>query len=241
MAKYSTSVRVISLGLALIYFLSLFIYAGYFAIPDLRISTAILVVLFALLLISALLAAMLKEIGRKFMVMGNLVLFLLLFGLDFFNREVGPTSYIIMSVIAVLFYSQGKAKMLYLEEAGGIRKSILVVDDDPSLLKSIKPLLLSKGFSVLTALTGEKGLQIAKRQKPDLILLDVILPGIKGRQVCAKLKEDADTQRIPVIFLTAKDSPDDVKAELAVGAIAHVTKPFNSNKLLEEIKKALPS
>ena len=241
MSKYSTSVKVIALGLAIIYALSFLIYFNYSFVPDLMLSTAVLVVLFTVLLVGAVGAFLFKEWGRKILVMGNLVMFLYLFGLDVFQPNVIPPSYMVMSLIAVLFFSQGKTKILYIEEGNSPRKSILVVDDDHTLLRTIKSVLLSNGYSVLTTTTGEKGLQVAKRQKPDLIVLDVILPGIKGRQVCAKLKEDTETQHIPVIFLTAKDSPDDVKAELAVGGISHITKPLNSQKLLEEIRKILGS
>lgn len=241
MSKYATSVKVISVGLALVYALALVIYIEYFFVPELVLSTSISFILFTVLLVGALLAAALKEIGRKILVIGNLVMFLYLFGMYVFKADANTAGYMLMSLIGMLFYSQAKAKLLYLEESGGIRKCVLVVDDDAALLKSVKPILLNNGYSVLTAMTGEKGMQIAKKQKPDLILLDVILPGIKGRQVCAKLKDDSDTQMIPVIFVTAKDSPDDVKAELAAGAIAHITKPFNTAKLLEEIKKVLPS
>ena len=74
------------------------------------------------------------------------------------------------------------------------------MDDDEGLQKTLQQILLTNGYSVLTATTGEKGLQVAKLQKPDLILLDVILPGIKGREVCVKLKDDPVTINIPVIF-----------------------------------------
>ena len=118
-------------------------------------------------------------------------------------------------------------------------KCILIVDDDKGLLKVIRAGLMFNGYDAYTAATGEKGLQLAKKKKPNLIILDVILPGIKGREVCARLKEDSETKDIPVIFLTAKDSPDDVKAELEVGAISHLTKPINTQQLIAEIRKIL--
>ena len=119
------------------------------------------------------------------------------------------------------------------------RKRILIIDDDKSLLALMKGNLSPGGFDVLTAMTGEKGIEMAKKIGPDLIFLDVILPGIKGREVCAKLKEDPKTRDIPVIFLTAKNSPDDVKAELELGAITHLTKPLDSQKMLEEVRHIL--
>ena len=118
-------------------------------------------------------------------------------------------------------------------------EKILVIDDDEAISKIVRPILLSHGFSVLTANTGEDGLQIATAQKPDLILLDVILPGLKGREVCQKLKENPETKDIPIVFLTAKDSPEDVQAEIDVGAAAHLTKPVNAKTLIETVQNIL--
>lgn len=124
-------------------------------------------------------------------------------------------------------------------EGLGRKKKILIIDDDKGLLKMIRATLLSQGFHVLSSTTGERGLQLARNQRPDLIVLDVLLPGIKGREVCSRLKDDTHTKDIPVIFLTAKDSPDDVRAEMEVGAISHLTKPINPRVLAVEIKKIL--
>ena len=118
-------------------------------------------------------------------------------------------------------------------------QSVLVIDDDETITKTIRPVLISNGFSVLSASTGEDGLRIAREQKPDLILLDVIMPGIKGRDVCKKLKDDIRTKNIPVIFLTAKNSEDDVQAELEAGAVAHLTKPVDYQMLLEKLSNIL--
>ena len=118
-------------------------------------------------------------------------------------------------------------------------KNILIIDDDKGLLRILSSNLETEGCKVLVAETGEEGLKIAQAEKPDIILLDVILPGLKGREVCAQLKENRDTKDIPVIFLTAKDSPDDVKAEMEIGAVAHLTKPVDSRKLVAEIKHIL--
>ncbi len=120
-------------------------------------------------------------------------------------------------------------------------KTILVVDDDKGLIKMLETGLGAKGYIVLAANTGEGGLQIAQNKAVDLILLDVILPGVKGRQVCATLKANPVTKDIPVVFLTSKNSPDDVKAELAVGAIAHITKPVDLNELFKKLEEVLPA
>ena len=120
-------------------------------------------------------------------------------------------------------------------------KTILVVDDDKGIIKLLESALQEKGFEVFSAGTGEGGLQIAQNKKVDLILLDVILPGIKGRQVCAQLKANEQTKHIPVVFLTAKDSPDDIKAELEAGAIAHITKPIDLKTLIPKLMEVFES
>ena len=118
-------------------------------------------------------------------------------------------------------------------------KSVLIIDDDETLIKSLRPVLIRNGYAVLSAESGEVGLEVAKKQLPDLIILDVILPGIKGRDVCRKLKQDDSTQDIPVIFLTAKESVDDVRAELDAGGELHLTKPVDYEKILAALKQYL--
>ncbi|MEI6438518.1 MAG: apolipoprotein N-acyltransferase [Candidatus Omnitrophota bacterium] len=122
----------------------------------------------------------------------------------------------------------------------GSRK-ILLIDDERTLHAMLKPILGSHGFEVISAMTGEEGLALAASEKPGLILLDVILPTIKGREVCKRLKASSATAHIPVLFLTAKDSDDDVKAEMAAGAIGHVSKPINSASLVRLINKTISS
>ncbi len=116
---------------------------------------------------------------------------------------------------------------------------ILIIDDEKTLQAMLKTVLSSNGFDVAAAFSGEEGLTLAVSEKPDLIILDVIMPGIKGREVCRQLKADPLTKHVPVLFLTAKDSEDDVKAELDAGAIGHITKPINSMSLVRQIKKIL--
>lgn len=139
-------------------------------------------------------------------------------------------------VVLALVFPQGISPF---QSDRPLRTCVLVIDDDPVFLRTLQKVLLNNGYSVLTAATGEQGLQVAKLQAPDLILLDVILPGIKGREVCSILKESDQTKNIPVIFLTAKNSPDDVDAEMAAGGTSHLTKPVNTKLLLIEIKNAL--
>ncbi|MBF0483867.1 MAG: response regulator [Candidatus Omnitrophica bacterium] len=116
---------------------------------------------------------------------------------------------------------------------------ILIIDDDMTSIKIARAILVSQGYAVLTTKSGEEGLETAQNKSPDLILLDVIMPGLKGRDVCRKLKENEKTKHIPVVFLTAKDSPDDIQAEMAAGAETHLTKPVNRGKLLTVVQQIL--
>ena len=119
-------------------------------------------------------------------------------------------------------------------------QTILIIDDDRGMVKLLESGLADVGYRVLSANTGEGGLQIAENKDVDLILLDIILPGMKGREVCKKLKENEKTRIIPVIFLTAKNSEDDIKAEMEAGGVAHITKPIDLNGLIPKIMEILP-
>ena len=120
-----------------------------------------------------------------------------------------------------------------------MKKEILVIDDTAQNLSIISE-LLKDIYKVKVATSGKKALSYLETSKaPDLILLDVILPGIKGREVCRRLKEDPRTSAIPVVFLTAKDSPDDVQAEKEVGATSHLTKPVSPRMLISTVRDIL--
>ena len=127
----------------------------------------------------------------------------------------------------------------YSLEKEKVMKKVLIVDDDVSIHKMLEPNLVTSGFQVISAMTGEDGLQKAQDNKPDIIILDVILPGMKGRAVCATIKKNPALKDIPVLFLTSKDSPDDVQAELEAGGIGHLTKPINPQYLIAQIKRVL--
>jgi DNA-binding response OmpR family regulator len=118
-------------------------------------------------------------------------------------------------------------------------KRVLLIDDERMLHAMLKTVLATHGIEVISAFTGEEGLAKAVADVPDMIILDVLMPGIKGREVCVKLKAMPETKETPVLFLTAKDSEDDVQAELDAGAVGHVTKPINSTHLLRLIRKIL--
>ena len=115
------------------------------------------------------------------------------------------------------------------------KKRILVVDDTTDILIVVAKRLESWGYEALTADSGEEGLQIAQAQLPDLILLDIMMPRMKGRDVCARLKADPKTQHIPVIFLTALGLADHVKAGMDLGAEDYIVKPFEPRELQQRI------
>ena len=112
---------------------------------------------------------------------------------------------------------------------------VLIVDDVPENIQILVHLLSEKGLKVNYAESGIKALKAIKNNIPDLILLDVSMPGMDGFEVCEKLKKDPLTEHIPVIFLTAKVDQKDVINGLEIGAVDYVTKPFNANELISRI------
>ncbi len=117
--------------------------------------------------------------------------------------------------------------------------TILVIDDMPAILKMLKRQLEHWGYRALVAGGGEEGLALAAAQRPDLILLDILMPKMKGRQVCTTIRSDERTKNIPVIFLTALGLSDHVRAGLDLGAEDYVIKPFKPDYLRERIKICL--
>lgn len=119
------------------------------------------------------------------------------------------------------------------------KRLILLIDDEASIRKTVARRLEREGFRVLTTESGEDGLQIAEEQQPDLVLLDIMMPKMKGRDVCLKLKENPKTKDIPVIFLTALGLADHVQAGMAAGAEDYIVKPFEADELKARIKICL--
>lgn len=119
------------------------------------------------------------------------------------------------------------------------KQRILVVDDEPDIVETLKFRLESKGYEVITAFDGLEALEKARKGKPDLIILDIMLPKMDGYQVCRLLKFDEKYSSIPVVMLTAKTQEADKVTGLKTGADVYVTKPFDANKLLEIIKEML--
>jgi diguanylate cyclase (GGDEF)-like protein len=116
---------------------------------------------------------------------------------------------------------------------------ILLIDDSRLITEYGKRILLSHGHEVMTADSGELGLEIALRDHPDLILLDVILPGLDGYEVCRRLKDQDTIRDIPVIMLTSKAEPADKIRGLELGAVDYVTKPFDAGELMARVNTHL--
>ena len=114
--------------------------------------------------------------------------------------------------------------------------TILVVDDEPSIVDVLRYNLEKANFSVLVALDGEQALQLANARQPDLIVLDLMLPGIDGLEVCRSLRKE---DNIPIIMLTARDEEIDRVVGLELGADDYVVKPFSTRELIARIKSVL--
>lgn len=116
---------------------------------------------------------------------------------------------------------------------------ILIVDDEPDIVTALGIRLKSAGYEAITAADGMEGLDAARKQNPDLILLDIMLPKLDGYKVCRILKFDENYRHIPIIMITAKVTDVNKKMGEEVGADAYITKPFNPEELMAKIKETL--
>ena len=118
-------------------------------------------------------------------------------------------------------------------------KKILIVDDEKDIIDLLKFNLKNEGYDTLTARDGEQALKTAREDQPDLVILDIMLPGKDGWEVLKELRKSPKTQNIPVIYLTAKDSEIDEVVGLELGADDYIVKPIGIRKLLARVKKVL--
>jgi two-component system alkaline phosphatase synthesis response regulator PhoP len=116
---------------------------------------------------------------------------------------------------------------------------ILVIEDDADILRLLQFNLEKDGYNAVTAESGERGLEQARSFKPGLILLDLMLPGIDGLEVCRILKHDSKTEHIPIIMLTARGEEIDIVTGLELGAEDYVTKPFSPKVLIARVRAVL--
>lgn len=119
------------------------------------------------------------------------------------------------------------------------KQKILIVEDEESLLKLESILLTSKGYDVRGVSNGQQALDAVEEDRPDLILLDIMLPEIDGFEVCQRIKDNPETKDIPIIMLTAKKSREDMARGEKVGADWYITKPFKSAMVIETIQRFL--
>jgi PleD family two-component response regulator len=116
---------------------------------------------------------------------------------------------------------------------------LLIVDDNPVNIQVLGNMLEDSGYRTAATLSGNDALKFIKEEKPDLILLDIMMPEIDGFQICKKIKKGEDTKDIPVIFLTAKNDTESIVRGFDVGGVDYISKPYHSAELLARIKTHL--
>jgi two-component system phosphate regulon response regulator PhoB len=119
------------------------------------------------------------------------------------------------------------------------RERILVIEDEPDILEMIRYNLDREGYRVSTVVNGEDGFERAQQDSPDLVLLDLMLPGIDGLEICRRLKADPVTRAIPIVMVTAKGDESDIVLGLGLGADDYVPKPFSPKELVARVKAVL--
>ena len=119
------------------------------------------------------------------------------------------------------------------------KETILVVEDEEDIRELLKYNLEKEGYQVFGAATGEEGLRAVRDRRPDLILLDLMLPGVDGLEVCRRIRGEARTQHLPIIMLTAKGEEADIVTGLELGADDYIVKPFSPRVLLARLRAAL--
>lgn len=118
-------------------------------------------------------------------------------------------------------------------------KKVLVADDEPSIVTALEFLLQRNGYEVRIARNGEEALQAIESDPPDLVLLDIMMPGRSGYEVCKRVRERADCRSTRIVMLTAKGRDAEVQKGLAMGADLYVTKPFSTRELMEQVRALL--
>ena len=117
--------------------------------------------------------------------------------------------------------------------------TILIADDEPNILISLEFLMKREGFTVLLARDGQEALEVLRRERPRLVLLDVMMPRKTGFEVCQELRQDEALKDTLVLMLTAKGRETDVVKGLALGANAYMTKPFSTRELVQKVRELL--
>ncbi len=118
-------------------------------------------------------------------------------------------------------------------------KEILIVDDEPGIVVPVQFLMEQQGYNVMTANRGEDALDLIYQYKPDLVLLDIMLPGIDGYEVCEIVRLNPDYRNVKIVFFTAKGREMEIAKGLALGADVYFTKPFSNTALVAKVKELL--
>ncbi len=120
-----------------------------------------------------------------------------------------------------------------------MNEKVLIIDDDPSMIRLIEHALQSEGYDVISAANGLQGLKKARTEQVDLIILDVMLPGVDGFEVCHRLKDEPDTAGVLILMLSGKGEDRDKVEATNVGADAYMTKPTKPPELCEQVRELL--
>ncbi len=118
-------------------------------------------------------------------------------------------------------------------------KKVLVCDDEPYIVESVSYVVRKAGFEVVTAEDGEEALSVARREKPDLVFLDIMMPRMSGEEVCRQLKGDPETRGAYVVILTARGQEEDERRAMEMGADEFMTKPFSPRKMRAKLLDVL--
>jgi DNA-binding response OmpR family regulator len=119
------------------------------------------------------------------------------------------------------------------------KRKIVIIEDEPDILEVLSYNLRREGFEILTSADGIQGLALVKREHPDLVLLDLMLPGIDGIEICNSIKKNPDTQHTLLIMVTAKGEESDIVLGLGVGADDYISKPFSPKELVARVKAVM--
>lgn len=119
------------------------------------------------------------------------------------------------------------------------RKRILVVDDEIYIVHILEFSLTMEGYTILTAFDGEEALRVIEKERPDLVVLDIMMPKLDGYEVCQRLRKDDRFSTLPIVLLSAKGRSIDREVGLQAGADDYITKPFSPRKLIEKIRELL--
>lgn len=119
------------------------------------------------------------------------------------------------------------------------QQKILIVDDEPSILLSLDFLMRKNDYGVFIARNGAEAIQILDQEKPDLVLLDIMMPEVDGYEVCEYIRNNKALTNMGIIFLTAKSKDEDIDKAYRLGADLYITKPFSTKNLLEKIKEII--